>query len=189
MTKETARMIRFIDNLSLIAQMMAGPAEKVIPVAHCEMVQDMYNYFESFLTEEGVSVEIDYSDGGAYVLANSRLLCRAIQNILANIPRSKAGENRVSIQVERDGLWARIKLNEPGFYIKKDDLAVLFEPFENGKIDLDLVVVRSIINHHQGFISARLVDGLVYFDFWIPPYLKETEQSVIKPEFVALNIV
>jgi two-component system OmpR family sensor kinase len=89
----------------------------------------------------------------------SRLLRRAIRNLLENARRYGAGT--IELRLESDERWARVRVDDRGPGVPPSLRERIFEPFyrlpgaseREGGVGLGLALVKSIAERHGG--SAR----------------------------------
>jgi signal transduction histidine kinase/pSer/pThr/pTyr-binding forkhead associated (FHA) protein len=94
-------------------------------------------------------------------------LHRALLNIVTNafdaVEERHQPEVGIKTELEKGGLWVRIKVLDNGPGIPPDQLANLFKPFQSTKgargTGLGLAVSRKILREHGGDIVAQNIDG------------------------------
>ena len=112
-----------------------------------------------------VDVELDLAEGtdsaALTVRGVSRLLRRAIRNLLENARRY--GEGEISVQLEATDGVARIHVNDRGPGVPAALRERIFEPFyrlpgaseRNGGVGLGLALVKSITERHGGSVHCE----------------------------------
>jgi len=98
-----------------------------------------------------------------------------------------AGERRrvsVTTEVTPDGESVIVRVADSGTGIDAEKLATLFDPFISSKrsgMGLGLAICRSLVEAHQGRISASSIPGSgSTFEFRLP--VKEDDGSPLNPE-------
>lgn len=104
---------------------------------------------------------------GVSVMADKRLLGRAISNILRNAHRHGGAECRISITVRGRGDKIELGIADNGPGVSDEALPHLFEPFyrpdqararESGGVGLGLSIVRSAVQASNGTVEAYAAD-------------------------------
>ena len=116
-----------------------------------------------------VQAELDVQSGdGASVLAVqgvSKLLRRAVRNLLENARRHGAGEVTVTLQLASDTAVVRVCDHGPGVPVELRER--IFEPFyrlpgateRDGGVGLGLSLVKSIATRHGGSVHCENAPG------------------------------
>lgn len=79
-------------------------------------------------------------------------------NAMDAISESEAKEREVSVTTSQSGVWAEIRISDTGPGIPLSDFEKVFDPFFTTKpqgMGMGLAIVRSIVEAHQGQISAE----------------------------------
>ncbi len=126
-------------------------------------------------------VVLDWKFGGEVgVLADSRLMRRAVTNLVANAIRHTPRGGCVSLRVSESGEVVSLEVADSGEGIRDDELPHLFDRFYrgqrqpgNGRADeglgLGLAIVKTIMDLHDGSATARnLPRGGSIFSLQIP---------------------
>ena len=116
-----------------------------------------------------VNAELDVDEGtpgdALNVSGVSRLLRRAIRNLLENARRYGAGE--ISVQLGSNGRFAQVRVNDRGPGVPRELRDRIFEPFyrlpgaseRNGGVGLGLALVKSIAERHGGTVRCEARAG------------------------------
>ena len=112
-----------------------------------------------------VDAELDLVEGTdsatLQVQGVSRLLRRAIRNLLENARRYGAGT--IELRLESDGRWARVRVDDRGPGVPAALRERIFEPFyrlpgaseREGGVGLGLALVKSIAERHGGSVRCE----------------------------------
>ena len=110
-----------------------------------------------------VDADLDVSavPEGLEVRGISKLLRRAIRNLLENARRYSTGE--ITVQVLRSGTLAEVRVCDRGPGVPLDQRERIFEPFyrlpgaseRSGGVGLGLALVRSIAGRHNGSVHCE----------------------------------
>jgi two-component system sensor histidine kinase CpxA len=103
-------------------------------------------------------------DAALVVMGDSKLLKRAVGNLLRNALRYAGEQAHIRIQAAAEGNVVRLAIVDDGPGVPEADIAHLFEPFyrpdtartrETGGVGLGLTIVKSCIEACGGKVSAR----------------------------------
>jgi signal transduction histidine kinase len=110
-----------------------------------------------------VDADLDVSavPEGLEVRGISKLLRRAIRNLLENARRYSTG--KITVQVLRSGALAEVRVCDRGPGVPLDQRERIFEPFyrlpgaseRSGGVGLGLALVRSIAGRHNGSVHCE----------------------------------
>jgi len=107
-------------------------------------------------------------DDGLCIVADERRMLRVLTNLLSNIARYTPPDTAVSVSASETDGGAVIDVSDRGPGVSEDALERLFDPFfraegsrnkATGGLGLGLMLVRQIVEAHQGTISAQNRDG------------------------------
>lgn len=147
------------------------------PVELGEATREMITLSLAELESSRVNVQTDLTDDLLYVNADRVQLQQVILNLLRNAVDAMATVDdrprELMISTERiDGDCVRLSVKDSGIGFDSHSAEKLFEAFYSTKKDgmgVGLAVSRSIIESHQGRLSAALNDGPgATFSFYIP---------------------
>jgi signal transduction histidine kinase len=109
--------------------------------------------------------------------ADTEKLGRVFNNLLANALKYGKGANQITLEAEKIGQEAIIKVSNDGQQIPSDSLSQLFDRFyrveasrsqETGGTGLGLAISQSIIALHGGYIYADSTPELTSFVIHLP---------------------
>jgi two-component system heavy metal sensor histidine kinase CusS len=141
-------------------------------------VQSVFDYFEAWSEEAGVTLRLDLNAGADPVVPGDRgLLQRAISNLVGNALRHTARGDAVLVQLLPDGEAIRLEVANPGETIDPAHLLHLFDRFY--RVDparhragegtgLGLAIVQAIAEAHGGSVGVASTDGVNRFWLRLP---------------------
>jgi len=106
----------------------------------------------------GVAIELATPDGAITARFDTKLLMRAVRNLLENALRASAGGGRVTVSVARQGESVRIAVADTGPGVRPDLLPRIFDPYfstHDSGTGLGLPIARRIAEEHGGAITAH----------------------------------
>jgi len=153
-----------------------------------QVVQDTVQFVKSNRLFRNIDVRINHHDLNPTVLGNPVTLGQAFLNLLLNAAeiQGEGGEIEIDFSIE-DGL-VRMTVADSGPGIDKEALPQIFDPFFSGRgsTGLGLSICRSIIERHEGEISAaNRPEGGAVFSVSIP--LADASSSSSAREMEAFN--
>lgn len=120
--------------------------------------------FVPILEQRGMICRITAGEKPVSINADGDLLVRVFENLLANAIQYGAKGKYVDISVSREMGWAIVRFTNYGDEIPHSSLPHLFDRFyrvegsrskETGGTGLGLAIAKSIVNAHEGQISAN----------------------------------
>ena len=169
--EEMQRLARLVDDMLFLAQ--ADNAKQVLELKTLELADEarqVAEFLQIAATERGMRIEVR---GEGQVLADRRLVQRAITNLLTNSIRHGLERSPVSVVVFRQGADLILEVSNLATPIEARHLDRLFDRFyrvdhararEHGGTGLGLAIVRAIMQLHAGDVGAESQpDGHVRF--------------------------
>lgn len=157
--EEAIRIGRLVDDLMDIAQIDEGqmgfqrsqldlriPAEQALAT------------IQPLAEEKGVRVQSELSADLPQVLADGGRVQQVVFNLLDNALRHTPAGGEITLRMRCGPEWVTVSVSDSGPGIPPDLLPLVFERFQKQDSTgrgLGLAIVRSIINAHQGEVSAR----------------------------------
>ncbi|HLK09886.1 MAG TPA: ATP-binding protein [Candidatus Binatia bacterium] len=112
----------------------------------------------------GPAITLAPAPGMVVVDGDAVRLEQVVSNLLDNAVKYTAPDGRVRVAVERRGREAVVSIEDTGIGIAREALATIFEPFaqvpgarerSRGGLGLGLALVRSLVEQHDGRVSAH----------------------------------
>src|SRR3546814_193457 len=151
-----------INDMLFLARADGGEtARDLRPVMVRDEIDQVVEYYEAALEEAGVRLVVD---GNVQVHANSRLLRRAIANLVSNAIKATPNGQTILARCAQDDQFVEISLRNPGTPIHRDALPRIFDRFfraddaRSGRADghgLGLAIVSAIARMHGGAAFAK----------------------------------
>jgi two-component system heavy metal sensor histidine kinase CusS len=177
--EEYERMGQMIGDMLFLARADHGllhPTAEALDLA--TQVQDLFDYFDAWTEERGVSLVLT---GTACARADPSMLRRALSNLLSNAIRHTGAGAQVRVQLEDEGRYARIFVENPGPPVPPEQVERLFERFYRADTSrgrrgetagsgtgLGLAIVKSIVEAHGGAVEASSRAGWTRFTVTLP---------------------
>lgn len=171
--EEYERLARMIEDMLFLAKAdnrQVVPRRDVVDLAH--EVRTLIEFHGLVAEERGIRLVLD---GAATVTGDRLMLRRALSNLLSNAIRHSPDDATVTVHLEQDG-DVLLDVENPG-EIAPEKLPRLFDRFYTGDparrsgvegVGLGLAIVRSIVETHDGSVSASVANGRVRFAVRLP---------------------
>jgi signal transduction histidine kinase len=189
MRRETARLIRMVNDLLLLAQSDSGVELRNEPVEVDTLMLEVYRELRPLAN--GVTLRIGAED--QVVLNGDRdRLKQALLNLGVNALQHTGPNGSVTLSLERRDGFACLSVADTGEGISPDDLPYIFDRFyradrsrsrHRGGAGLGLSIVKRIAEAHNGYatVASELHRGST-FAIWLP---LDAEQPLLLPEPVS----
>ena len=169
--EEYERMAQMIGDMLFLAKADNGLYElNTVDVDLAGEVRELFEYYEAWAEERGVSLAVD---GHATVAGDKLMLRRALGNLLSNAIRHTSPGNPVWVRLEQmKHDRVSISVENPGPAISGEHIPRLFDRFY--RVDasrqragdgagLGLAIAKSIVDIHGGKIEATSSGGRTRF--------------------------
>ena len=157
----TVNILRQVEELRQIASEFStfSTIPKIDPQPG-DLVEAMERLVEAYRSATAVGVEVSLEAVQPAVPArfDSRLLGRAVRNLVENAVRANAGEGRVVVRVESVDGTASVAVLDSGPGVEPELLGRIFDPYFSTYdmgTGLGLPIARRIAEEHGGSINAR----------------------------------
>jgi signal transduction histidine kinase len=154
-TRNIAELDQLIEEILLASRLDAKEADlgSIEPV-------DLLGLAAEECARTGATLETDPAGGELVVPGVSKLLRRAVRNLLENAGRYADGQTQLSLGQDNTSVWIRVCDNGPG--VPQAFQTRIFEPFyrlpgaseRDGGVGLGLALVKSITQRHGGTVAC-----------------------------------
>lgn len=183
--EELGRLARIVADMLFLSRAHRGVGARREAVASlAALAADVAEFHEATLEEAGLSLRID---GDAAVQADTRLLQRALSNLLSNAVRHATPGSAVDLQIVADGAGrVEIAVENEGPTVAPEHLPRLFDRFfradparshADRNHGLGLSIVAAIAHMHQGGTLAHSAAGRTRIGLWIADEATMTKPS------------
>jgi len=174
--EEYERMAQMIGDMLFLAKTDNGLYQPdTMDIDLGKEVQDLFEYYEAWAEERGVSLALE---GSASAAGDRLMLRRAFGNLISNAIRHTPSGNTVKVLLDQaSNQSVSISVENPGPAIPAEHIPRLFDRFyrvdasRQRGIDgagLGLAITKSIIDLHSGTIEAMSTDGCTRFQIILP---------------------
>ena len=177
--EEYERMAQMVGDMLYLAQAdnrLLRPGQEQVDLAN--EIQDLFDYFEAWAEERGVSLA---RTGSAAVSGDRLMLRRALSNLISNAIRHTPAGQIVRVSLAGQGDQATVSVENPGPAIPAEHLPRLFDRFyrvdpsrqrKGDGAGLGLAIVKSIVDTHAGSITVASDDQKTCFQITLPASAK-----------------
>jgi signal transduction histidine kinase len=126
-----------------------------------DVVRRAIDDVEPLARRQGIAIDAQLAP--VVVAGEPDRLREAITNVIVNAVLYNRADGRVTVVLERDGAWARLRVTDTGIGIPAEDRARVFDPFirldparsrSRGGAGLGLSVTRAVLREHGGDVTA-----------------------------------
>ncbi len=165
-TERAANVVR-----ALKAYIGEGAGETKASVTLATSMENVLGLFRH-LTGSGIALTTRF-DRSLRVLGRREQLELVWMNLIDNAVQAMAGKGRLGIDIEREDLFAIVKIRDTGRGIDPDRRDRIFDAFlsekgETGRLGLGLSTARRIIEDHGGSIGFESEVGRTVFQVALP---------------------
>lgn len=158
--RNIAELDQLIDEILLASRLDAREAD----MGTVERV-DLTGLVAEECARTGAELVVDSGEASIEVDGVSKLLRRAVRNLLENATRYSA--DAVTVELKRDGSFAQLRVNDRGPGVPPSERERIFDPFyrlpgaseRHGGVGLGLSLVRSIADRHRGNVRCEGAPG------------------------------
>jgi len=169
--EEYERMAQMIGDMLFLAQSdNALDAPDMTEVDLTNEVRELFDYYEAWAEEHGVSLALE---GSATVSGEKLMLRRALSNLLSNAVQHTQPGQTVYVRLgQSEANDITISVENPGETIPPEHLPRLFDRFyrvdpsrqrRSDGTGLGLAIVKSIVDAHKGKIDVTFDEGYTRF--------------------------
>lgn len=140
-----------------------------------QLLHQLAAEWEPILTQHQAQLNLKIADPLPLITADSNLLWRVLENLLANALKHNTSNLTITIQVEQREQYLHCQIQDNGVGIHPDLVDSLFERYQRGKntgktpgLGLGLYLCRQIIEAHDGQIALLPSSEGATFAFCLP---------------------
>jgi two-component system heavy metal sensor histidine kinase CusS len=174
--EEFGRMSRMISGMLFLAQTENDAASlRVADVNLAESVRALFEYFEAWAEERGVSLDLQGKVG--LIRGDEEMLRRAIGNLLSNAIRYSPRGAAVTVTVSQDEWRTTVGVENAGEEIPSEALHRIFDRFYRADPSrqrkgegsgLGLAIVKSVAEAHGGTVHVASDATMTRFELALP---------------------
>ena len=163
--RQVAHLTRLMDDLLDVSRITRGKIElRRRPLELSEAVAYAAETVAPLLTQRRHRLEIDVAAAGLLVLADPERLAQVLLNLLTNAAKYSEAGSTIHVHARRRGGRIELCVRDEGMGIAPEMLEKVFDVFVQqpqtlersaGGLGLGLAIVRSLIEMHEGTVSAR----------------------------------
>lgn len=178
-SNEVKRLSRMVVSMLNLSKIEAGEIE-LSPIIYDVSSQAFETLlsFEKTINEKKIEIEGFEEMNSVMMRADKDLIQQVVYNLLDNAVKFTPEKGTIRIFAENDGETTRVSIRNSGPGISEEEIARIFERFykvdksrsyDTKGVGLGLYIVKTIINMHDGDISASSKQGeYTEFSFEIP---------------------
>ncbi|HEX5477775.1 MAG TPA: ATP-binding protein, partial [Burkholderiales bacterium] len=163
--RQVSHLTRLVDDLLDVARITRGKIElRRRPLEVSEVVASAVETITPLLAQRRHQLEVDVPAEGLLVLADPERLAQVLLNLLSNAAKYSEAGSRIAVHARRRGERVEICVRDEGIGIAPEMLEKVFDIFVQqpqtlarsaGGLGLGLAIVRSLVEMHEGTVSAR----------------------------------
>jgi PAS domain S-box-containing protein len=174
--KASGRIKRLIDDLVDAAAIDAGKFGLVVSLVEVRaLLDDTIEALAPVAREKSVQLDSEAPDGLSPIHADRERVMQILVNLIGNAIKFTPRGGRVHVRVSRRAGMAEFAVSDIGPGIAEDELARIFDRYEQGKahghrgVGLGLYIARGIVEAHHGRIWVESQIGVgTTFHFTVP---------------------
>ncbi len=182
-SNEVKRLSRMVVSMLNLSKIEAGEIElsPIIYDVSAQVFETLLS-FEKTINEKKIEIEGFEEIGSVMMRADKDLIQQVIYNLLDNAVKFTPENGTIKIFASNDGESTKVCIRNSGQGVSEEEIARIFERFykvdksrsyDTKGVGLGLYIVKTIINMHDGEISAASKQGeYTEFTFEIP-YIDE----------------
>lgn len=192
--RSARRMDNLLEDMLRIEQIRTSPLELHEEVVPKEMVDSavLNSQPQAESKQIQLSLEVNYGEDSAYVVADQVLIRQAMENLIGNALKYTFPSGKVTAYAKVDDDRFHFLVMDNGIGIPQDKIAYVFESFyrvPNAKgiqgTGLGLSLVKNVVEQHKGqvWVVSEENEGST-FGFWLPiskrEKPKDAEQFILE---------
>jgi len=167
--EQSQKLKRLIDSILELSQLESGRFRMHRePFDLVEVAEESVGVLHPLAEEKGVAIDVVAPAGEVVVEADRSLIRRTLLNLGQNAIKFTERGGTVTIRVFGEGRMARVRVEDTGIGIPREELDRIFDKFyqidgslsrEHPGVGLGLSIARSIVEWHGGEIHAESEPG------------------------------
>jgi signal transduction histidine kinase/CheY-like chemotaxis protein len=156
--------------MSITAMETGNFALKRVPLDIAEVAREAVESCREQAESKGISIsfEDETGEGGCRALADRDAMLSVLTNLVDNAVKYTPGKGRVRVHAARNGIFARLRVEDDGIGMSEREMEKLFEEFYRVKnkhtenipgTGLGLSMVKRIVEMHQGSVEVESTPG------------------------------
>jgi len=172
--QETARMVKIVDDLLVLAEVQSAQPAQEQKVALKEIVLEELSRAKTLAGKRKIVVG---RQEDLVITGDAQRLKQLLANLVDNAIKYTSEQDTITLSLFKDGEWARLEVADTGVGIAPEHLTFLFDRFyrvdkarsrASGGTGLGLAIVKGIAEQHGGKISATSEPGKgSIFSVWL----------------------
>ncbi|MCL2392441.1 MAG: HAMP domain-containing histidine kinase [Oscillospiraceae bacterium] len=159
--QETDRLSELVSDLLYISKIDSiATAYTTEKIDLLKIIRDSIERQQAIAEKRQIRFSYDLDSKAIDYVCSSALITRALDNLISNAIRYAASE--IVISCHKKGNYAMICVSDDGKGVDPEDLPHVFERFykgPNGNHGIGLSIVKSIVEQHNGRVSASNTEG------------------------------
>jgi len=164
LSKETARLIRLVENLLTISRITdSKPLYSMSPADARELLNEAISRLHTHIQAKGVTIRCENSEDLPKVSCDSGAITQVFENIIDNAIKYSDNFSEIEVSMSRFNNGVSIVVKDNGHGIPQKDLPLIFNRFFRGKnaglngSGIGLSIAKKVIQDHGGNISVESV--------------------------------
>ncbi|EDQ01112.1 ATP-binding protein [Shewanella benthica] len=173
---EMKQDVKEMENLlqELLTYASLESQQKDIQFEHCALEVLTAQTIEKLTSSISAPVEFIKPSKPVYIIGDSLLIERAIQNLITNAQRF--GRQSIKVEIKQSEQQVSLSITDDGQGIPIEDQGKIFEPFyrsqsvQNGNKGhgLGLAIIKRIMDRHEGKVTVESTEGHTCFTLYWP---------------------
>jgi len=158
--QETARMVKIVDDLLLLAEVQSAQPAQEQKVALKQILLEELSRAKTLAGNRKIVVD---RQEDLIIASHAQRLKQLLANLVDNAIKYTSEQGTITLSLFKDGEWARLEVADSGIGIATEHLPHLFDRFyrvdkarsrASGGTGLGLAIVKGIAEQHGGKVSV-----------------------------------
>lgn len=178
-SSEVRRLARMVVSMLNISKIEAGETKLIATKYDIgKQIFETLLLFEQKIEEKHIEIEGFENMHGVIIEADRDLLQQVIYNLFDNAVKFTPENGKITVSAVNNGEGTKVTIRNSGAGVSEEEIARIFErfykvdksrSFDTKGVGLGLYIVKTIVNMHEGEISASSKQGsYTEFSFEIP---------------------